>query len=543
MRTAILLLPLLVLPACSRESYDLRVVNGTVIDGTGTDGRPLDVGVTAGRIAAIGDLRRATSATTIDATGLVVAPGFIDMHNHSDLTLLDEPRCESMIRQGVTTMVLGEGESAGPLREGQRPWTTLGGYFDHVSRQGVAANIASYVGQGQIWTHVKGHAMTPATPEEIEAMKAEVDRAMRDGAMGLSTSLLMPPGNLITGGQLAELAGVAAGHGGIYSTHIRDEGHGVFAAIEEAIDVGRSARIRVDVIHLKIAHQELWGRVHEVFGMIEQARAEGHDVRANVYPYRAGSNSLRSIIPPWAHDGGNEKMLERLRDPALRARMHREILAGLPGWYNHYLATGGGWEGMQLVALSREKNKPFVGRRMSELVAARGGDPVHVLFDVLLEEHGNVPTIFFHHAEEDMQQVMKQPYTSIGSDGAAISRDGPRAGIQVHPRWYGTFPRVLGRYSRELQVVSLPEAIRKMTSMNAEKINLSDRGVLKTGNWADVTIFDPLTVGDRATFEDPHQYPEGIPYVIVNGVIVLDRGEHTGELPGRVLRGPGHEGR
>jgi N-acyl-D-amino-acid deacylase len=535
---ALALLLGLALPGCARPAYDLVIVNGTIVDGTGADVRRGDVAIADGRIAAMGDLGHVRGARSIDASGLVVAPGFIDIHNHSDMTLLDEPRCESMVRQGVTTMVLGEGESAGPRQAGERPWTTLGGYFDHVGRAGVAANIASYVGQGQIWTYVKGHAMTPATADELEAMKAEVDRAMREGAMGLSTSLLMPPANLITMSQLAELARVAAAHGGIYSTHIRDEGLGVLDAVREAIDVARQAPIRVDVIHLKIAHQDVWGRVTEIFQMIEAARAEGLDVRANVYPYRAGSNNLRAIIPPWAHDGGNEQMLARLSDPGLRARMRREILEGLPGWYNHYLATGGGWEGMQLVSLTAERNVAFIGRRMSELIAARGGDPVDVLFDVLLEERGSVPTIFFHHAEEDMQQVLRQPYTSIGSDGAAISRDGPRAGVKVHPRWYGTFPRVLGRYVRELNVLTLPEAVRKMTGMNAEKINLADRGVLAPGHWADITLFDPATVIDRATFDDPHQYPDGIPYVIVNGVVVIDQGEHTGELPGRVLRGP-----
>jgi N-acyl-D-aspartate/D-glutamate deacylase len=383
--------------------------------------------------------------------------------------------------------------------------------------------------------------MTAATPEQIDAMKQEVDKAMREGAMGLSTSLLMPPSNLITNEQLAELAKVAAQYGGIYSSHIRDEGEGVFNSIQEAINVGKWAAIRVDIIHLKIAHQKLWGRMNEVLQMIDEARSEGHDIRANVYPYTAGNNDLRAIIPPWAHDGGNEKMLERLRDPKLRVRMRKEILGGLPGWYNHYQGTGGGWEGMLLVSMSQEKNKPFIGKRMSELIASRGGDPVEVLFDLLLEENGSVSTVFFHHDEPDMQLAMKQPYTSIGSDGSAISKDGPRAQMNVHPRWYGTFPRVLGRYARELKVITLPEAVQKMTSMNAEKINIADRGVLKAGNWADVTLFNPETVIDKATFESPHQYPEGIPYVIVNGKIVLDDGRHTGELPGKVLRGPGFQ--
>ncbi len=532
---------LLALAACTRETYDILIVNGTVIDGTGSEGRREDVAITAGKIAALGDLANARATRTIDAHGLVVAPGFIDMHNHSDDTLLAEPNCESMIRQGVTTMVLGEGGSQGPLKDGLEPWTTLGGYFDLVEQKGMSPNICSYVGETQVWTYVKGDEMTPATPEQIEAMKQEVDKAMRQGAMGLSTSLLMPPSNLITNEQLAELAKVAARYGGIYSSHIRDEGEGVFSSIQEAINVGKWAGIRVDIIHLKIAHQKLWGRMSEVLRMIDQARAEGHDIRSNVYPYTAGNNNLRAIIPPWAHDGGNGKMLERLRDRKLRGRMRKEILEGLPGWYNHYLGTGGGWEGMLLVSMSQEKNKPFIGKRMSELIASRGGDPVEVLFDLLLEENGSVSTVFFHHDEPDMQLAMKQPYTSIGSDGSAISKDGPLAQMHVHPRWYGTFPRVLGRYARELKVITLPQAVRKMTSMNAEKINIVDRGVLKAGNWADVTLFNPDTVIDKATFESPHQYPEGISYVIVNGKIVIDQGRHTGELPGQVLRGPGFQ--
>jgi N-acyl-D-aspartate/D-glutamate deacylase len=527
--------------AVAQQRFDLLVVNGTVHDGSGADGRRADVGIRDGKIAAIGDLSAAEATRKIDAQGLVVAPGFIDMHNHSDDTLLDEPNCESMIRQGVTTMVLGEGGSAGPVKPGRDPWTTLGGYFDHVEKHPASANICSYVGQTQVWTYVKGHELSAATPDQIEAMKQEVEKAMLEGAMGLSTSLLMPPSSLVTTDQLVELAKVAQKHGGIYSSHIRDEGAGVFRSVEEAINVGKGAGIRVDVIHLKIADKAFWGQMSEVVAMIRKAREEGYDIRANVYPYTAGQNNLRAIIPPWAHDGGNEKMLERLRDPEMRARMRKDILSGLPNWYNHYLATGGGWEGMLLVSFRQEKNKPFVGKRMSELIAARGGDPVEVLFDVLLEENGGVSTVFFHHSEPDMQLAMKQPFTSIGSDGSAISADGPRARLHPHPRWYGTFPRVLGRYVRELKTLSLAEAVQKMTSMNAEKVNIADRGLLKEGFWADVAIFDPATVTDKATFENPHQYPVGIPYVIVNGAVVLDNGKHTGAHPGKVIRGPGYK--
>ena len=530
------------LAACApQQSYDLIIENGSVIDGSGSPGREADVAIAGGKIAAVGDLADAAAERRIDATGLVVSPGFIDMHNHSDDTLLDEPNCESMIRQGVTTMVLGEGGSQGPRHPGNKPWTTLGGYFDHVEEKGVAANIASYVGQTQVWTYVKGDEMKPASGDEMEKMKQEIAAAMEQGAMGLATSLLMPPSSLVTTEQLVELAKVAAKYGGLYSSHIRDEGAGVFDAIAEAIQVGRGAGIRVDIIHLKIADKALWGRMPEVVAMIDKAREGGLDIRANVYPYTAGQNNLRAIIPPWAHDGGNEKMIERLRDPKLRARMRKDILTGLPGWYNHYLATGGGWEGMLLVSFRSEKNKPFVGKRMSELIAARGGDPVEVLFDVLLEENGGVQTVYFHHSEEDMQLALKQPYTSIGSDGSAISPDGPRGNMHPHPRWYGTFPRVLARYVRELKTLELPEAIHKMTVMNAEKISIPNRGLIKEGYWADVTVFDPATVADKATFEKPQQYPEGIPYVIVNGEVVLDNYKHSGSRSGKVLRGPGYK--
>jgi N-acyl-D-aspartate/D-glutamate deacylase len=406
----------------------------------------------------------------------------------------------------------------------------------------VAANIASFVGQTQVWTYVKGEALEPATPADIGAMKREIARAMEEGAMGLSTSLLMPPSSLVTTEQLIELAGVAARYGGIYSTHIRDEGYGVFDSIDEAIDVGEGAGIRVDVIHLKIAEQTLWGRMPDVVARLDEARRRGHDIRANVYPYTAGQNDLRAIIPPWAHDGGNEALLERLRNPGTRARMKTDILEGIDGWYNHLLAVGGDWGRILLVGLAQPDNQPFVGQRMSALIEARGGHPVDVLFDVLLEEGGSVRAVYFHHQEEDMLFALKQPYVSVGSDGAAVSPDGAYSEMHPHPRWYGTFPRLLGRYVREQKALTLPEAVRKITSMNAEKIGIRDRGLLREGGRADVTLFDPDVVIDGATYEAPHQYPRGIPYVIVNGVLVLDDGEHTGELPGTVIRGPGHRG-
>jgi N-acyl-D-aspartate/D-glutamate deacylase len=550
---SILALVCLLLAGCAKQNtppaYDLVIAGGSVHDGEGNPAVSADVGIREGRIVRIGDLANVTARRRIDATGLTVAPGFIDMHNHSDFTILVEPKAESMIRQGVTTMVLGESRSAGPVKREPTgsaradgvnvDWTTLGGYFERLERDRMATNIASYVGHEQVWTYVKGYEQSPATAAEIEAMKELVARSMEEGAMGLSTSLLMPPSSIATTENLIELAKVAKRYGGIYSSHIRDEGEGVFRSIAEAIEVGRGAGIPVDIIHMKIAHKKLWGRANEIVAMVQKARDAGQNVQANVYPYTAGQNNLSSIIPPWAHDGGREQLLKRLRDPVARRRMRREILDGLPNWYNHYLATGDGWRGMLLVSLRGERNKPFEGRRMSELISSRGGDPVEVLFDVLLDEHGSVPAVFFHHSEEDMQLVMRQPWTSIGSDGSAVSTDGPTGRSHPHPRYYGTFPRVLGRYVRELNVVRLPEAVKKMTSLNADKIGIKDRGRLREGMWADVTVFDAGRVADRATFEKPRQYPIGVEYVVVNGEVTLDRGRHTGALPGRVVYGPG----
>jgi N-acyl-D-aspartate/D-glutamate deacylase len=556
----LLALALLLLAGCrqapSEPSYDLVITGGSVFDGEGSPPAAADVGVRDGRIAVIapgGRLADAGAARRIDAGGLAVAPGFIDIHNHSDYTILIEPKAESAIRQGITTVMLGESRSAGPVKSGANEdprsrsdgtvidWTTLGGYFERLERQGVALNVASYVGHEQVWTYVKGYGQTPIEPAELEEMKRLVAQAMEQGAMGLSTSLLNPPSSLADTATLVELAKVARQYGGIYSTHIRDEGEGVFRSIEEALAVGRGAEIPVDIIHLKIAHKNLWGRMDEVVAMIQRARDAGLNVQANVYPYTAGQNNLASIIPPWAMDGGRDRMLARLKDPSLRPRLRREILNGLPDWYNHYLATGDGWAGMLLVSLRTERNKAFQGKRFSELIAARGGDPVAVLLDVLVEEGGSVPTVFFHHSEEDMQLALKQPWTSIGSDGGALSTDGPTSRTHPHPRYFGTFPRVLGRYVRERRVLTLPDAIRKMTSLNADKAGMKERGRLKPGMRADIAIFDPVRVIDTATFERPHQYPVGIEYVIVNGAVALENGQHTGALAGQVIYGPGRK--
>ncbi len=530
--------------AAQPPRYDLVIRNARIVDGAGRPAFSGSVALRGDTIAAVGDVS-GIGAREIDAGGLAIAPGFIDIHNHSDHSILIDGSARSMVRQGVTTMVLGESGSPGPVLgkahrrapEGvTEQWRTLGDYFRLLERRGVATNIASFVGLGQVWECAVGYEMRRPTAAERAEMRRLVAQAMEEGALGLSCSLITPPSSAATREEILELVRVVKKYGGSYLTHIRHEGSEVFAALREAIEIGRAAAAPVEVLHLKIADRAYWGRMNEVVALFEQARAEGVRIAANVYPYHAGQNNLAAIVPPWAHDGGTARMLERLRDPGARARMKREILDGLPGWYNHYTATGG-WEGMLLVALKDPRNKPFQGRRMSELIAARGGDPVMVLFDVLWEENGSVPCVYFHHREEDMQMALRQPWCSIGSDGSAVRPDGPLGASTLHPRSYGAFPRVLGRYVRELKLLSLEEAVRKMTSLNAGKIGAKDRGLIREGLRADLVIFDPATIADRATYEQPHQYAVGVEYVLVNGRMVLERGEHTDARPGRVLSG------
>jgi N-acyl-D-amino-acid deacylase len=516
-------------------AYDLLVRGGRVVDGTGNPSYLADVGIKDGRIAAIGKLDGAAAAQTIDAAGLVVAPGFVDIHNHSDETLLVEGGAESMVRQGVTSMILGEGGSAAP----SDAFPDFAAYFAALLKSGVATNVGSYIGSSTVWTEVHGPRAGPPAPAALDRMRALVRQAMEQGALGVASSLSGPPGSWIDTDTLVALAEVAGQHGGIYSTHMRNEGLGVWEAVAEALAISRRARVPVDIIHLKIAEHTLWNQMPKLVAQIAAARAQGMDVEANVYPYRAGQNALQTILPPWAHEGGREAMLARLADPAQRERMEQDITHGLPGWYNHYTATGG-WEGMLLVSLSHPDYKRFEGKRMSDVIAASPGrKPMDVLFDTLLANGGSVPTVYFHHAEEDMQYALRQPFVSVGSDGTAVTIGGPTAQGHPHPRYYGTFPRVLGRYVRELKLLTLEDAVRKMTSANTAKVHIHDRGLLRPGQWADVTVFDPSRVADQATFEKPHQYATGIEYVVVNGRLVLDQGRPTGARPGAILYGPG----
>jgi N-acyl-D-amino-acid deacylase len=528
--------------------YDLVIRNGKLVDGTGNPWRLGDVAIRGDRIVAVGRVPPAAAKREIDAKGLVVAPGFIDMHSHSDYLLLEDGNAQSKVRQGVTTEVLGEGSSAGPYK-GKRPprtagvegkpvnWTTLGGYFDTVDRAGVSVNVASYVGLDNVWQAVMGTSFERPTAAQLEEMKSLVDEAMKDGAFGLSTMLAMPPGSLATTDDIVELAKVAARHHGIYSSHIRNEGTGVFDAVKEAIAVGERAKLPVDIIHLKIADQKYWGRMNEVVALIEEARKRGVNVQANVYPYTRGSNDLASIIPPWAHEGGTARMLERLKEEKERERLKKEIREGLPGWYNHYTAVGGDWARMLVAGKGT-----YEGLTVDRIIAAKSKgkdpvpDPLEVLFDVLIEQGGSVPTVYEHHTEKDMNLALLQPWCSIGSDGSAYAVEGPLRRGNPHPRSFGTFPRVLGVYVRELGLLRLEDAVRKMTSANASKLGIPDRGLLRPGNYADVVVFDPEHIIDRATYSKPFQYGEGIVFVLVNGKLVLEEGKHTGERPGRALR-------
>lgn len=534
--TALLLgLGLLAALEAQRPDYDLLIAGGRLVDGTGNPWVTGDLAIVDGRIAAMGRVT-GRAARTLDATGLVVSPGFIDIHNHSDDAVVADPDAESMTRQGVTTMILGEGGSAAPSVR----WPRLSDYFATLEQQGTSLNIGTYVGSSQVWTAVHGNREGPVTAEALDRMRALVDEAMRDGALGVSSSLSGPPGVWIDTDTLVAMCEVASRYGGLYSTHMRTEGLGVFEAVDEALAIGRRAGVAVDIIHLKIAEHTMWGRMPDLIARLVAARAAGQQVEAHVYPYRAGQNNLSSIIPPWAHEGGTAAMVARLRDPALRARLQAEILGErpLPGWYNHYTATGG-WEGMLLVSFSHPAYRAYQGRRMHEVMAARGGAPIDVLFDMLVDNGGSVPTVFFHHAEEDMRYALVQPFVSIGSDGRAVPLDGPLAAGHPHPRYFGTFPRVLGRYVRETPLLTLEDAIRKMTAANASKIGVHDRGLLRPGLWADVTVFDPARIIDRATFEQPHQYAEGVRWVVVNGQVVLDEGRHTRARAGRIVRGAG----
>jgi N-acyl-D-amino-acid deacylase len=540
----------------ARPQYDLLIVHGHVIDGSGSPWFEASVAVKDGKIADIGRLEAATAKRVIDARGLVVAPGFIDLHSHSDYTLLVDGTAQSKIRQGVTTEILGEAASAGPIlgpavadfdngtapltqKDGlKRDWTTLGEYFSRAQRQGISVNIASYVGSGQVRLDVMGNVNRAPTEEELRRMEALVEQSMREGAIGLASGLIYAPNMFAETDELTDLAHAAARYGGLYTTHIRGEGANSAQSLNEAIEIAEKAGLPGHILHFKMNGQANWGRMPDLIKLIEAARDRGVDITADQYPYLAGMTSLEQCLPPKYLEGTADEVVARLADPKARAEIRSAIANGLPGWQNNEVKDCGGWHGVMVASCQRPEDKKYEGRRMDEVAALMGKDPVDALCDLLTAEHATPMAIYFSMSESDVDLAMKQPWIGIGSDGAAVNPSMTFMG-RPHPRFYGTFPRVLGVYVREKHVLTLPDAVRKMTSFSAQITGLTDRGLLRAGMAADIAIFDANTVADRATYEDPAQYPVGIPYVITNGVVVIDRGKHTGAKPGKVLFGRG----
>jgi len=530
--------------------YDLLIVGGHIIDGSGSPWFEGSVAVKDGKIADVGRLVNATASRVIDAKGLVVAPGFIDLHSHSDRTLLADGKAQSKIRQGVTTEILGEDHSAAPVPPGAgknlkqygliRDWTTLGEYFARLERQGISVNIASYVGSGQVREVVLGEANRAPNPAELEKMKSLVDQAMREGAIGLASGLIYLPNAYAQTDELIELAKVAAKYGGIYTTHMRGEGAHWKKSVDEVIEISEKAGLPAHILHLKIDGKPNWGQMTEQVKEIQAARDRGADITANQYPYIASMTDLETCLPPKYLAGSPADEVKRLQDPEVRAEIRQAIATGLPGWEVNQVKSVGGWHGVMVAAILKPENKKYEGKRMDEVAKLMGKDPVDAVCDLLVSEGGEGEAIYFNMSDQDVESAMKQPWVGIGSDGGAASPEMTFLG-RPHPRFYGTFPRVLGVYVREKHVLTLPDAVRKMTALSAAVTGLNDRGLLRPGMAADITLFDPQTVIDRATFENPMQYPVGIPYVIVNGTVVIDQGKHTGAMPGHVLRGRGRK--
>ena len=556
-RAIVLLLVLQTLPVGVRaqdDVYDLVIRNGRIIDGTGSPWYKGDVAIRGGRIAAIGRLGDVVARQTVDAAGMVVAPGFIDMLGQSELTILVNPSLPSKIFQGITTEITGEGGSAGPLNDSiiaadrttyehyqiTPDWRTLGGYFARLEREGIGINLASYVGATQVRRMVLGDGDRQPTPEELERMKALVRDAMREGAVGVSTSLQYPPAPYAHTEELIALAREASALGGSYATHMRSEGAEIDAALNEAIRIGREADIPVEIWHLKVAGKRNWGRMGRVVAKIDSARKAGVDIAADTYAYPAWFNSMSAFIPPWGHDGGTAKLIERLKDPATRKRIRREMLDPKGNWDNEWQEI----PSPSAVLIGVVQNPDLLryqGKTLVQVAAERKTDAIETLFDLLIEDEGYIYNAVFGMSEPDISLALRQPWVSINNDSQGTAPDGLLGKEHPHPRAYGTFPRILRKYVREERVLTLEDAIRKFTSLPAQRMRLADRGVLKAGMWADVVVFDPATVRDRATFAEPNQLSEGMRWVLVNGIPVIADGNATGKLPGKVLRGRASE--
>ena len=533
--------------------FDIVIINGHIIDGTGSPWYSADLGIRAGRIGAIGNLQEAPRKQTIDAHGQVVAPGFIDMLGQSEMTILVNPRVPSKIFQGITTEVTGEGESAAPLNDAMiaadragydhlhinPDWTTLHEYFARLERQGMGINLASYVGATSVRRMVLADADVQPNPDQLKRMQALVDRAMQDGAVGVSTSLQYAPAPYAKTEELIALATEAAKFGGIYATHMRSEGDAEPAAIDEAIRIGREAHIPVEIWHLKAAGKSNWGHMPQIVAQIENARASGVDISADTYAYTAWFNTFSAFVPPWAHDGGDAKLIERLKDPATRARIRKDMLANDASWDNEWQEIPGP-EAILIAVVQNAELLPLQGKRLSEIAALWKEDAIDALCDLLIKDKAFTEVAVFGMSEPDVLLALKQPWVALDNDSQGTAPDGLLGQEHPHPRAYGTFPRILRKYVREEHALTLEDAIRKFTALPAQRMRFTDRGVLKEGMAADVVIFDPATIHDLATFEQPNQLSQGMDAVLVNGVPVIVAGKMTGALPGKVLRGPGY---
>jgi N-acyl-D-amino-acid deacylase len=533
--------------------FDLVITNGHIIDGTGSPWYSGDIGIRDGRIAAIGNLSAAAHKRALDAKGRVVAPGFVDMLGQSEATILVDPRLPSKIYQGITTEITGEGGSAAPLNDAiitadragyehykiNPDWRTFRQYFARLGKQGMGINLASYVGATQVRRMVLGDADVQPTPEQLDKMKALVRDAMRDGAVGVSTSLMYAPAPYAKTEEIIALASEASKFGGIYATHMRNESDSVLESIDEAVRIGREARIPVEIWHFKVAGKANFGHMPELVARVNKARAEGVDVEADTYAYTAWFNSMSAFVPAWAHDGGDAKLIERLKDPATRARIRKDMETPSKDWDNEWDEISGPQDVM-ISVVQNPALKKFQGKRLTEVAIALNQDPMDALFDLLIEDKAFTECAVFGMSEPDVALALQQPWVSVDNDSSGTSPEGILGEEHPHPRAYGTFPRILRKYVREEKKLTLEEAIRKFSALPAQRMRLTDRGVLKLGMWADVVVFDPETVRDVATFDDPNRLSEGMEYVLINGVPVVENGKMTGALPGKVLRGAGY---
>ncbi len=538
--------------ASGADNYDVIIRGGHILDGTGNPWYAADIGIRGDKIAAIGKLDNATAKQTIDATGKVVVPGFIDMLGQSETSLLIDNRSLSKISQGITSEITGEGGSIAPQDEKtlapMKPmldhfhlavdWTDLNGYFDRLEKSGTPLNLGTYVGAAQAREAVIGDDDRAPTADELKQMEALVAQQMQEGALGVSTALIYPPGHYAKTDELIALAKVASQYGGIYATHMRSEGQTEMQAVDEAFEIGREANLPVEIFHLKVSGKSRWGSMPRLVAKIQAARDSGLNVAASMYPYLAGATALASCLPPWVADGGTEKLLARLHDPTDRRRIKAEMAADHPGWENLYFDSGGA-TGVMISGVVNPDLKKYDGDTVAQMAAAEKKDPLDALFDFVIADNAQTGALYFIANEQDLQYGLKQPWTSIGLDANETSLDGPIFEPHNHPRAWGSMPRFLGHYVRDLHLVPLPEAIRKITSLPAEREHLQKRGLLKEGFFADVTVFDPKTIIDKATYKDPNQMSVGVDYVFVNGQLEFADGKLTGVTAGRALRGPG----